>query len=114
MAELNQKTVVLEVTFAKRQPAQPILNRLMEAGLSSAAVLRGRVTALDAWFRLELRGTIPVVDAAVRRHRSGSILPIPGLVEARMSLPPTPNPLPSRRGAASPSADPPPLSVEAT
>src|SRR5512144_1720954 len=28
MANLEQKTAILEVTFASRQPAQPILNRL--------------------------------------------------------------------------------------
>jgi hypothetical protein len=73
MADLNQKTTVLEVTFRRRQRAQPLLNRLMKAGLSSATVLRGRVTDSDAWFQLELRGTAPALDAAVRGDQSGGI-----------------------------------------
>jgi hypothetical protein len=73
MAGLNQKTAVLEVKFPRRQPAQPFLKLLLEAGLSSATVLRGRVTASDAWFQVELRGTAPAVDAAVRGHQSRRI-----------------------------------------
>ncbi len=73
MAGSGEKTVVLEVTFAKRQPAQPILNRLVKAGLSSATVLRGRVTPSDAWFQVELKGSIPVLDAVVREHQNDGL-----------------------------------------
>lgn len=73
MATLDQKTVVLEVTFTKRQAAQPILNRLMEAGLRSATVLRGRVTASDAWFQLELQGTVSAIDSAVQGHEGDAL-----------------------------------------
>ena len=69
----NEKTVVLEVAFSKRQPAQPILNRLLETGLSSATVLRGRVTSSDAWFQLELRGSIRAVEAAVQGHQQDEL-----------------------------------------
>jgi len=73
MANFDQRTVVLEVTFAKRQPAQPILNRLMEAGLHSATVLRGRVTSSDAWFQLELQGTPSAIDTAVSGHEGDAL-----------------------------------------
>lgn len=73
MTHPTRQTVVLEVTFSKRQAAQPILDRLLESGLRAATVLRGRVTASDAWYELELEGSIPAVEAAVRRNRGEGI-----------------------------------------
>jgi len=67
MANSNQKTVVLEVAFANQQAVQPILNRLLKTGLSSAIVLRGRVTPTDAWFQLELQGSMGAMDAVMCR-----------------------------------------------
>jgi len=69
MIPTNEKTVVLEVTCSKRRPAQLLINRLLESGLRSATLLRGRVTASRAWFRLELHGTILAMNAALRRNR---------------------------------------------
>ena len=69
MAYSDQKTVVLEVAFAKQQAAQPILDRLLKAGLSSAIVLRGRVTPSDAWFELELKGSTRTVDAVLYENQ---------------------------------------------
>lgn len=75
----DEKTVVLEVVFSKRQPAQPILNRLMKNGLRSATVLRGRVTPSNAWYQLELRGSVRAVEAAVEGQQQD------GLRSARFS-----------------------------
>jgi hypothetical protein len=72
MARL-EKTVVLEVTFSKHQPAQPLIDRLLEDGLHSVTVLRGRVTDCDSWYQLEIQGRVPVVDAAVESHRDDGI-----------------------------------------
>jgi hypothetical protein len=72
MARL-EKTVVLEVAFSKHQPAQPIIDRLLEDGLHSVTVLRGRVTEYDSWYQLEIQGSVPVVDATVESHRDDGI-----------------------------------------
>jgi hypothetical protein len=79
MGQPDQKILIVDVTLPNRQPAQPILDGLLKGGLTAATVVRGRVTTSEAWFRLELKGSVRALDAALRGRRANGfrLSPIP-------------------------------------
>jgi len=65
----NLKTAVLKVQYAGFQPVQPVLDRLLETGLETAAILRGRMTARGAWFEVSVTGTPEALECALHGDR---------------------------------------------
>jgi hypothetical protein len=61
---MKQRTVVLDVKFADRTMARPVLTALSGEPGVTVRVLRGRVTPRNAWYLLELAGDAGKVDKA--------------------------------------------------
>jgi len=61
----NLKTAVLKVQYAGFQPVQPVLDRLLETGLQTATIVRGRMTARGAWYEVSVTGTPQAVQCAL-------------------------------------------------
>jgi hypothetical protein len=76
----NLKTAVLKVQYAGFQPVQPVLDRLLETGLQTATIVRGRMTASGAWYEVSVTGTPEAVQVALtgdrkRTERSNRLVP---------------------------------------
>jgi hypothetical protein len=73
MISATEQTVLLDVTCPTVQPAQTLISRLLRSGLSSVTLLRGRVTSSEARFRVELKGTIRSIKAALQQNQRDGI-----------------------------------------
>ena len=78
----DQKKVVVEVFFKQGSFDRPRVDRLLAGKKVNVNVRRARVTSSNAWYRLEVSGKAPAVDAAVRRgHKEFmAVHPEPGRV----------------------------------
>ena len=75
MNKMKQETAILRMTFLEYQPAQPILERLLKSGLSSATMHRGRMTEREAWYEFEITGSPQAIEAALHEnHKRGGRL----------------------------------------
>lgn len=71
----NLKTAVLKVEYSGFQPVQPVLDRLLETGLQTATIVRGRMTPRGAWYEVSVTGTPEAVQCALygdRKKNEGS------------------------------------------
>lgn len=67
MAREPRKTAILNVEYAPLEPVQPLIDwLLLDAGMESVVIARGRVTAKGSWYALAITGTPDQVDAALR------------------------------------------------
>lgn len=67
MNGLNEKTAILKVEFPNPTLAQSLLERWSETPGVSLTLRRGRVTAAEARYELEIRGTAETVARIVRQ-----------------------------------------------
>jgi len=68
----NTVTATLNVEYPSFQSVQPLIDRLMDAGLRSATLVRGRVTARSAWYELRITGSADAVAFALRGGHKGA------------------------------------------
>jgi len=65
-------TATLNVEYRGFQSVQPVIDRLLDAGLRSATLVRGRVTAQSAWYELQITGSPDIVAFALRGGHKGA------------------------------------------
>jgi hypothetical protein len=65
-------SAILKVRFNSYHPADSLLNELLESGLQSATLLRGRMTPSDAWYEVEITGTPELVAATLPGGHRGA------------------------------------------
>jgi hypothetical protein len=82
MEKQDRKNIVVEFLVRPIAPAKPSMDGLISDEALSVNVLRARITARDAWLKLDVSGTTAAVDRFVRRHGSegGVVHPVSGRV----------------------------------